>query len=149
MSKDVKDIVAGLRMNNRQMVMGGVLTMLGADEEVVAEAKGASRVTSALITRCFKPFMDETEDKETPEPKESTEEAPECHLTEDSDKLTVGELKALVAEGKVKKAKKAFKRQFGEDYPDRKALKKEIFGGKKVMAARKQSKLNLGNSRSR
>ena len=130
MSKEVTDIVAGLRMNNRQMVMGGVLTMLGADEEVVAEAKGASRVTSALITRCFKPFMDATEDKETPEPKESTEEAPECQET-DSDKLTVGELKALVAEGKVKKAKKAFKRQFGEDYPDRKALKKEIFGGKK------------------
>ncbi len=124
-----KDVVAGLKMNNRQLVIGGVLAMLGADEEAIAEAKGASRVTSALIIRSFEPYLDVEESKETPEPEKTAESEP-TPQEEVSDRLSVGDIKALVVEGKVKKAKKAFKAQFAKDYPDRKQLKKEIFGGK-------------------
>lgn len=68
-----KNLVAGLKMNNRQMVIASILTMVGAEDDQINEAKSASRVTGALIDRLFKPYLDEDEGKETPEPQEEPE----------------------------------------------------------------------------
>ena len=94
------------------------------------DAAEIARNTNAMTAAAMQRMKDAMGAVEVDEP-ETTEED-ETELTyedEASDKLTVGDIKALVATGKkknIKAAKKALKEQFGKDHPQYKELKKLI-----------------------
>ena len=109
-----------------------------------AVAKDTTRLTDASITRMRKALAEDlgevpevsNEDVDTameegcdPITDAEDEANAEEVTTEDEDetRLTVGDIKAMVASGKkkkIKEAKKAFKEQFAKDHPQYKELKK-------------------------
>ena len=117
-------IVSVLKRNDRREMTLSIFEAC-ENEEAAATIRDTSRITAALIDRLAVVRKGES----TPEPKEAAEE-PASVQENDSDRLNVAELKALVAKGKIKKAKKAFKKQFAKDYEGRAEIKEEIFGGK-------------------
>ncbi|MCD6151558.1 MAG: hypothetical protein J7J70_07905 [Deltaproteobacteria bacterium] len=102
-------------------------------EDAAEIARNTNAMTAAAMQR-MKDAMGavEVDEPETTEEDVTVEEEDETELTyedEASDKLTVGDIKALVATGKkksIKAAKKALKEQFGKDHPQYKELKKLI-----------------------
>ena len=106
--KVTKEFLAGLKMGNKQMIAAGVLEMLGADEEAIATAKAASRVTTAYVDRTFKPIMVEGEPEPTPEVEKPTADEPDTK-DETSSEPKFPEVEKAIAKGKRKKALKLIK----------------------------------------
>ena len=100
------------------------LTLLG-HTEAATELQSAGRLTDAAIERTIK--LTRGDVVETPETPETPIDEDDI---QDEDALNIGQIEQLVADGKVKKAKKAFKAQFSKDHPNYKALKKLIKAAK-------------------
>jgi hypothetical protein len=100
-----KDFIAGLKMGNKPMMAAGVLEMLGASAEDIADAKNTQRFTSAAIDRVFKPYMGE----DIPEATQEEEKQPTLPLdTKDEPKYP--DVEKAIAKGKKKKALKLIKK---------------------------------------
>ena len=117
-----KAFIAAIKRRDVKELVAQTLETEGKPEQA-KEVRDASRLTYALIARTC---IDEVE---TDIPEE-VEEVEEVEAVETEDLLTVGDIKALIKNGKVKKAKAAFKAQFDKSHPNYKELKKLIKGAK-------------------